>query len=118
MATFVGLNDLTDDNAVTLQPKSQLPVLGLSEQLEGGQGMFFTTNSAVQGDAIVFRDSFAYFMEPFLGYHFHKTTYIWRYELVTRWIDLEKPVVVITEMVERNFNLRDPKELSAIDDLK
>jgi|SRR5665213_245237 len=118
LAMFLGLNDLTDDKAVSLQPKSNLPVLGMSEQLEDRQGMFFTTNSVAQGNAVVFRDSFAFFMEPFLGYHFYKVTYVWRYGLDARWIELEKPSVVISEMVERNFNVRDPQELMKSDVLK
>lgn len=118
LAMFLGLNDLTDDKAMSLQPKPSLPTLGMSEQLEASQGMFFTTNAATQGNAIVFRDSFAYFMEPYLGYHFHKVTYIWQYGLDARWIESEKPVVVISEMVERNFNVRNPKEMMASEILK
>jgi alginate O-acetyltransferase complex protein AlgJ len=114
---FLGM-DLTDDKAVSLNPKPSLPVLGMSEQVESQQGSFFSTNPVIQGNAIVFRDSFAFFMEPYLGYHFGKVSYIWRQGLKAESIESEKPIVVISEMVERNFNVRDPKELMKLEVLK
>ena len=117
LATFLGLNNLVDDKAVSLSPKPSLPVLKTS-QLEDVRAMFFSTNSAAQFHAIVFHDSFAYFMHPFWGYHFQEVTYISSYRLVERWIGIKKPDVVISEMVERNFNTQDPSDLGSEEDLK
>jgi hypothetical protein len=118
LAMFLGLKEMTDDKAILVKPKSDLPVLEMSEQLEERQGKFFTKNPNAHGNAMIFRDSFAYFLEPFLGYHFAKVSYIWRYELNPVWIEADNPVVVISEMVERNFNVRHPKELMTRENLK
>ena len=114
LAMFLGMN-LTENKAVYLYPKKSLPVLQMSEQLEDKHGCFYSINSAASDGAMVFRDSFAFFMEPFLGYHFGRVDYIWSQRLSMRLIEQKKTIVVISEIVERDFNVRNPKEMMRLD---
>jgi hypothetical protein len=43
--------------------------------------------------------------------------YCWQDRLDGRLLESQKPVVVVNEMVERFFNVTDPKRLSAQDGL-
>jgi alginate O-acetyltransferase complex protein AlgJ len=78
----------------------------------------FTENTNRIGKAIVFRDSFAGFLVPFLGYYFEKITYFSEQNWEPAFIEKEKPVVVIDEMVERFFYTANPTGLKIKDDLK
>ena len=69
------------------------------------------------GKAIVFRDSFAGAWPPFLGNHFKEVVYIWQYYWDAAFLEREKPVVVIDEMLERFFNQENPNELMKKDGL-
>jgi hypothetical protein len=74
-----------------------------------------TTNSAASGMAIVHTDSFGRKWIPWLGCNFGRTEFYWQYHLNGSVIEKQKPTVVITEMLERFFNVADPKELSEKD---
>lgn len=117
MAKFLGLN-LTEHNAVYLTPKPGLPPLEISTVPRDKLDPLFTKNPQARGSAIVFQDSFGKYWPPFLGYDFGKVAYIWQYHFDTALIEREKPLVVISEMVERNFNVTNPKELQAKEALK
>ena len=120
LAVLLGL-DMTEDNAIFFSPKPDLPRLEMSTnpmECAEFQGRAFTKNPKVQGGAIVFRDSFGNALMPFLGYDFGKVTYLWQYAVSARWIELEKPDVVISEMVEREFNVADPNSLKTKEALK
>jgi alginate O-acetyltransferase complex protein AlgJ len=120
LAGLLGLK-VTDDNAVSLTPKTGLPSLEMSgnlTQYPDNRGPFFTTNFHGKGVALVYCDSFGIALRPFLGRHFGKVAYLRKYELDAEWIKREKPDVVISEMVEREFNIKDPNDLKAIEALK
>src|SRR5262249_513208 len=112
LANLLGLDvaEISEDNAVSFTPKTNLPPLET--------GVNFTRDSKASGSAVVFCDSFGDALKPFLGYSFGKTTYVVQHELDTRAIEREKPVVVITEVVEREFNVNDPKKMMARESLK
>jgi alginate O-acetyltransferase complex protein AlgJ len=105
LANLLGLdvNEISEDNAILLTPKANLPPLE--------KGANFTKNSKAQGSVIVFHDSFGAAMEPFLGYSFGSVIYIGQHELDARSVEREKPAIVISEIVEREFNVSDPKEM-------
>jgi alginate O-acetyltransferase complex protein AlgJ len=65
-----------------------------------------TLNPNARSEAIVFRDSFSDNLIPFLGYHFNQVIYISRFEWDTAFIEREKPMVVIDELLERSFNIQ------------
>lgn len=121
LAIMLGLK-MTEENAVSLTPKPGLPVLEMSVKDLARHPEYrapsFTKNPGGKGAALVFCDSFGTALIPFLGCHFGKVTYLREPELNAGWIEREEPEVVISEMVERDFNLMDPKYLNAADALK
>jgi hypothetical protein len=50
---------------------------------------------------VMFRDSFANNLIPFLDHHFSRAVYVWNYGLDTALIETERPQFVIQEVVER-----------------
>ncbi|MFZ0827747.1 MAG: alginate O-acetyltransferase [Verrucomicrobiia bacterium] len=119
LAGMLGLR-ITEENGVSLTPKSGVPSLELSTNLVGNpeyRGPFFTKNPQGKGAALVFCDSFGVALRPFLGCHFGKVTYLRKPELDRVWIEQEKPDVVICEMVEREFNTQEPDSLKEKDAL-
>jgi hypothetical protein len=65
--------------------------------------------------AVMFRDSFAGALVPFLSEHFQRICYEWQelYEFDTALIEREHPDVVIQEVVERKLALRFPPDCLA-----
>ena len=58
--------------------------------------------------AVMFRDSFANALIPYLSEHFERILYVWDRDVDTRVVDIEEPDVVIQEIVGR-FLSRRPK---------
>ncbi len=112
LVNMLGLDiaEITEDNSIFFRPKTNLPPLEM--------GANFTRNSKARGSAIVFHDSFGDAMKPFLGYSFGKVVYLGQHELDAGSIEREKPAIVISEMVEREFNVVDPNRLRAKEALK
>ncbi len=111
LADFANL-DVNETCATLLYPLPDLPCLEISSKppTEYGDLHFrFTNNPKAKGSAVVFGDSFGDFLIPFLGYHFGKVIYTAQLPLSEKWIEQEKPDVVISEMFETYFNERDPK---------
>ena len=50
---------------------------------------------------VMFRDSYANYLIPFLNLHFKEANYIWSYEFLDQVIEREKPDVVIFESLQR-----------------
>jgi hypothetical protein len=117
MASFVGLN-LIEHNAVYLLPKPGLPSLETTNIPFGKSNLLITENPQARGSALVFQDSFGRYWSPFLGCDFGKVTYVWQYQFDAGMIEREQPLVVISEIVERNFNINDPLKMQAEDALK
>jgi hypothetical protein len=110
LADFADL-DVNETCAMFLNPRPDLPSLEISSKPGeySSFGFKFTKNPVAKGSAVVFGDSFGDYLAPFLGYHFGKVTYTAQLSLSKKWIEQEKPDVVITEIVEMYFNERDPK---------
>jgi hypothetical protein len=115
LAGLLGLK-MAEENAVSLIPKTNRPSLEMSANLARNpdfRGPSFAKNSQGKGVALVFCDSFGPALMPFLGCYFGKTAGLRKHELDAGWIEREKPDVVISEMVEREFNVMDPNYLKA-----
>ncbi len=59
-------------------------------------------------NAVILRDSFFNALEPYFARKFNRSTYIWKwddqnYSSLTKYIELEKPDIVIEEWVERSL---------------
>ncbi len=58
--------------------------------------------------AVMFRDSFAVNLVPFLSEHFARVHYLWKYDFDFQTVEREKPDVVLQEFVERVLQLEFP----------
>ncbi len=64
----------------------------------------FTVNSNRNGpNMLIFHDSYARFLYPYLGYHFSKSTFLWTFIFDNSYITQFKPDIVIWEMSERSL---------------
>jgi hypothetical protein len=74
--------------------------------------------SSVTRRALVFHDSFGLAWQRFLGYAFKHIVFMPESrEFNTELILKTKPDVVISEILEAYFNIRDPQEMIALDKL-
>ena len=112
LANLLGLDisEIAENNAIFFIPKSDLPPLKFNADS--------TTNPEAQGTMIVFDDSFGLALKQFLGCYFNKVVYSGQYELNAGLIKRHMPSVVVSEIVERHFNLQNPKELMAKENLE
>ena len=107
---------MAESNAVILTPKPGLPALETFIPTgEHVKDMATAKNPQGHGLAMVYTDSFGRRWISFLGYQFGEADFFWQYQLDGPLIERQKPVVVINEMLERFFNLADPKALYAQD---
>jgi len=77
----------------------------------------YTENPSRRYSLLSFRDSFSNSWTAFVGFNFKRSVYIWQYNWDGKVIEREKPNVVVDEMLERMFNLQDPKKLMKDDQL-
>jgi hypothetical protein len=110
LAGILGLN-LFESNAWYLIPKPGLRQFNRKLSFQYVPDPIVIDNPQAIGRALFFRDSFATSWRPFLGYNFSHVVMVWNDELDATRIEREKPDIVVSEMVERFFNINDPKEL-------
>jgi alginate O-acetyltransferase complex protein AlgJ len=118
LARLAGAPNMLDENIYDFIPKK----LKLKFQVSGTnladgnlfgllpvpEMTFTTVNSQRASNVIVFGDSFAMGLAPFIGYHFGKVTVLEQENFNSKTIRHEKPVLVISEMVERSLYSTDP----------
>lgn len=116
-------NSRTDPGVAILNPKPPLdPVLSradpslLERKWIPGTEPQVTENPKKTGKLLIFRDSFAWNLMPYLGHHFGRVVYLWQTNWNKGFIESEKPDVVIDEMLERFVITRNPAELRAADE--
>jgi len=113
LARILGLS-MTESNAYFFTPKPGLPKFSDRQpSLEHYKDPGYINNPQAQGRLILFHDSFAGCWTPFLGYHFNQITTRWQYDLDPACVERDKPDIVVTEMLERFFNIEDPKKMMA-----
>ena len=107
---------LAESNAVFFTPKPELPALETFIPTgEHAKDLAIAKNPHGNGLAIIFTDSFGRGWIPFLRYQFGEADFFWQYHVDGPLVERRKPLVVINEMLERFFNVTDPKELYAQD---
>lgn len=94
-----------------LAPLTQITGKALPQRRWPQPDPVITQNPNARGKAILFRDSFADNLVPFLGHHFGETIYLWRHNWDYAFIEQEKPTVLIDEVLERTFNQQSPLNL-------
>lgn len=66
---------------------------------------------------LMFRDSYANYLIPFLNMHFKKAVYVWNYEFMNQLIEEEKPDIVVFESLERflsySMSMPNPPDVDA-----
>lgn len=108
---------LRETNHIALVPKPPLqsintradPNVSLPGQL-AGPGLSVSDNPSTTGKAILFHDSFAVALQPFLAHHFNRVVYVWQHDWNTSFLEQQRPDVVIDEVAERAFYRGDPRK--------
>jgi len=75
-----------------------------------------SNNPAATGKVVLFRDSFAIALSKFFGLSFGRVVYVWQQNWDRQIIEMEKPDIVVDEMLERFVISRDPREIRKGDD--
>ncbi|EKO38875.1 MAG: hypothetical protein B193_2421 [Solidesulfovibrio magneticus str. Maddingley MBC34] len=115
LASMLALSDHFPEDRVTFVPKT--PRLAKEVDNPKATRTYFQPSVTMStGDpslpsAVVFRDSFAHELMPFLSEHFRQVVYVWPYPSTPRemrvfdkaLVETEKPDLVIDEFVERYF---------------
>jgi hypothetical protein len=118
MTPFVGVDPL-ESNAVFFSPKPFAPHLEpITQKLPNHPETKGTRNPNALGSAVLYHDSFGDYWIPFLGYNFGQVYYLHNNRFKSQFMDAklleqEKPTVVMVEVLERLFNVANPKELLA-----
>lgn len=104
LARMLGVVAIEDDFTPT--PKANLPTLmEASTNPKLSYPTYFTSNSNAAKICIVFKDSFGDALKPYLGYYFKQVCYVPDHgNINTNLVEELKPDVVISEIVERDFN--------------
>ncbi len=102
LAMLSGLQNVYQRKEVSIEfrdPSKQLSMPKLSSiRLD------YKDNKTVDGSKLkllMFRDSYANYLIPWLNLHFKDATYLWSYEFLDKVIEEEKPDVVIFESLQR-----------------
>jgi hypothetical protein len=73
-----------------------------------GPAIFVAENPAGRGTLVMFHDSFAAALQPFLAQHFQRAVYVWQHDWNVPFLEQQKPEVVIDEIAERSFYRGNP----------
>ncbi|EHJ48917.1 hypothetical protein DFW101_2915 [Solidesulfovibrio carbinoliphilus subsp. oakridgensis] len=115
LATMLALSDLFPEDRVTFIPKFERKAVELTtpypRETYFQPAVVMETGDAAKPTAVIFRDSFAHELVPFLSEHFRRAVYLWPYPSTSREIrqfdkaaiEREKPALVLDEFVERYF---------------
>ncbi len=102
LARMLALEDLYRETRVALVPREPRRAREARHTLRVGRGVgVFETGDARLPRALVFHDSFADRLRPFLSEHFERVTYVLQREFSPALVEAERPDVVIHEMAER-----------------
>ncbi len=115
LAYMLALGDRFPENKVTFIPitprKARAVPVDYSHPMYFQPPVVMETGDPALPKAVIFRDSFAHELIPFLSEHFNRVVYLWPYSTALKNVRLfdreviekEKPQVVIDEFVERYF---------------
>jgi len=92
--------------AITTQADRSLSVR--QQQKPTDPAILVSENPAERGTVVMFHDSFAVALQPFLAQHFNRVLYVWQHDWDTTFLEQQKPDVVIDEIAERSFYRGNP----------
>ncbi|MEZ4739634.1 MAG: hypothetical protein R2818_09880 [Flavobacteriales bacterium] len=106
LAVMIGLNDIFTRVSPMMAPKDSLMARDVAPGSFAKSGFFKYTPVAkeVPGSTkprlLMFRDSFAVYMIPYLSEHFSHSTYVWTPIFIPQVVIEERPDVVVHEVME------------------
>jgi alginate O-acetyltransferase complex protein AlgJ len=120
LAEMLGLDDRMTESVPFLVRRSASVVRNVdaSAYASASRGPAIVTENARGGirRAVIFRDSFADRLMPFLSEHFGRSVFLWTDEFPAGVVDREHPDVVIEEFAERLLSTIRPANLPPITD--
>jgi len=117
LAGMLGLKDELAENDLQLVPQQQrlarvIEPVHPSDHLMDGRVVTTHPDHALPR-LVMFRDSFASALIPFLSEHFSRAVYLWQYNFDPAVVESEHPDVVIEEWVGRKLNVQWPYDAVA-----
>ncbi len=106
LALQIALNDKFTRLVPMLIPKSPFRAIPLPEEPMPASAFFKYKPVFMQGPdpqapkLLMFRDSFAVYLIPYLSEHFSRSVYIWTPILIPDIVEKEKPDIVVQEIME------------------
>lgn len=110
LADMLSLGDVIKEERITLAPKFTPRAVDASRPYPdpvdlavypGRKMIIKETNDPRLPKALIFRDSFAWPLIPFLAESFQSSVFVWTFDFLPALIEREKPDLVIIECVER-----------------
>jgi hypothetical protein len=117
LAGMIGLKDVLTEDDLVLVPR-QPRAARVIEPTHADPSLMYDRVVTEQANralprAVVFRDSFASALIPFLSEHFSRAVYLWQNNFDPATIEIEHPDVVIQEWVGRHLNNQWPYDAVA-----
>lgn len=118
LAAMLGLSDVLLEDELSLVPlrTRRARVVEPPDPSPNGDEAYLVTEipGSALPKAVVFRDSFASRLYPFLSEHFSRTVYSWQNEMDPAVVLKERPAVVIHEIVGRHLTSLVPYEYEPV----
>lgn len=107
LAAMLGLADTLSESTVNLHPRKPFQAMTAGRPLDRNAIRLTTFVSEQNGSnlprLVMYRDSFANALIPFLGQSFSRAVYVWGDRFETSLINQERPDIVLHEIVERKL---------------
>ena len=115
LANILGLADAFTETTVSLRPRRGFHALSSNQPLERSTIESTATFASEQPGRelprlVMFRDSFANRLIPFLAENFSRAVYVWDANFEPALVEQEHPDVVLDEIVERKFMAAPPAD--------
>jgi alginate O-acetyltransferase complex protein AlgJ len=107
LARMMGLFQVLEEDNLTLESRRPPAARIVEPRTPNPYGidarLVTTLPDGSQPRAVIFRDSFASALIPFLSEHFSRAVYLWQYNVDPSVIEREQPDIVIHQMVGRRL---------------
>ena len=106
LAMQLALNDLLTRVTPMMVPQAPFRARDLAEETLAGSGFFKYRPVFKQGPdpqapkLLMFRDSFAVYLIPYLSEHFSRSVYVWSPIFIPAIVESERPDIVVQELLE------------------
>jgi hypothetical protein len=97
---MLGLKGILSEQDIEFIPNTPRRAIVDSTQ-RSSQANFVTVNKTTGPKAVAFRDSFTVALQPLLSEHFSSIRYVWTQEFERKWIDRDRPDIVLQLFTER-----------------